>query len=82
VSTRGKQKRRLQNRYYQIVVRGPLDPSWSEWFNGLKLTIGIDKNGMPITRLSGTLPDQGSLRGVLNKLWDLNITLLSMECKN
>jgi len=45
----------------------------------MKLTAGVDKYGNPITRLTGILPDQGALRGVMNKLWDLNLSLLSVE---
>jgi len=69
----------LQAKRYQITVFGKVDPSWSEWFGGLKLTANIDKNGFPITLIEGRLPDQGALQGVLNRLWDLNLTLLSVK---
>ena len=50
--------------YYQIKIKGYLDPCWSESFAGLKLT-HIEGDG---TLLSGTLPDQGALKvgGPLN----------------
>jgi hypothetical protein len=81
MSSEGKGKSRLPAQHYQITVYGRLDPSWSEWFGGMKLTVSVERDGCPITRLTGTLPDQGALRGVLNKLWDLNITLLSVKSR-
>ena len=75
-----KEKRHYRSQHYQITVSGKLDQSWSEWFGNLEVTASIDKDGFPITRLSGVLPDQGALRGVLNKLWDLNLSLLSVKC--
>ncbi len=79
MSTKGKEKSHMLARHYQITVYGKVDQSWSEWFGGLKLTAVVDKDGVPITRLTGTLPDQGALRGILNRLWDLNLTLLSVK---
>ena len=81
MSTKGKDRRNLNGQYYQITVLGELDPSWSEWFNGLEITRTLNENGVEITRLSGSMADQGALRGVMNKLWDLNLTLLSLECR-
>ena len=81
MSTLSKEKRRLQLQHYQITVYGKVDRSWSEWFGGLTLTTIEDQAGTPITQLTGTLPDQGALRGILNRIWDLNLTLLSVSCK-
>mgnify|MGYP001814271837 FL=1 len=80
MSTTGKEKNHLRTRYYQITVYGKVDPSWSEWLAGLTLSMVEGPQGIPLTRLAGALPDQGALRGVLNKLWDLNLTLLSVDC--
>ena len=73
-------KNHLRGHQYQIIVCGILDQSWSEWFGGVTLNIELDQDGMPITRLVASLPDQGALRGILNRLWDLNLTLLSVNC--
>ena len=60
---------------YEIIVKGHLDPHWSDWFEGLALTyLGEGK-----TLLSGSLPDQAALRGLLVKIGDLNLDLLSVR---
>lgn len=82
MSNSSREKSHLQAQNYQITVHGKVDQSWSEWFGGLTLTTSIDQDGTTITRLSGTLSDQGALRGILNSLWDLNLTLLSVKRKN
>ena len=61
--------------FYQIKVRGHLDPSWSEWFEGL--TITHEPNGE--TLLVGPVVDQAALFGLLLKIRDLNLTLLFLQ---
>jgi hypothetical protein len=81
MSSYGGENKHLKVQHYQITVLGMVDPSWSEWFSDLRLIRTVDAHGFSITRLSGVLPDQGALRGVLNRLWDLNLTLLSVRVK-
>lgn len=64
---------------YQIQVQGSVDPRWSDCFTGLTLTAELDAEQMPLTTLTGRVPDQAALRGILNKLWDLNVTLTSVK---
>lgn len=62
--------------YYEIKVKGHLDARWSDWFSGLQLThLAGDE-----TLLSGTLPDQAALHGMLERVRDLNLTLVSVNC--
>jgi hypothetical protein len=61
--------------YYEIVVKGRLDPSWSAWFQGLELS---PRDGDE-TVLSGELPDQAALHGLLERIRDLNLTLISVS---
>jgi hypothetical protein len=58
---------------YQIQVRGKLDASWSDWFSGMTIT---SESG--ITTLTGPVADQAALRGLLSKIWDLNLILISV----
>jgi len=61
---------------YKIRLSGNLDQKWSTWFNGLTVTFNDNSQ---ITTLSGKIPDQAKLRGVLNKLWDLNLEIISLN---
>ena len=65
-------------RIYQIVVQGNLDPSWSDWFSGMTIAFTVGSDGTLTTTLTGTVADQAALRGILSKLWDLNLALLSV----
>ena len=59
---------------YRIEVRGRLDEIWSEWFSGMMIAFEDD-----ITTLTGSVVDQASLRGMLSRVWDLNLTLISVN---
>ena len=60
--------------YCEIKIKGHLDQRWSEWFAGLELThLEGDE-----TLLSGSLPDQAALHGLLERIRDLNLTLISV----
>lgn len=61
---------------YEIRVKGHIDPRWSEWFSDLEIT-ALDGNE---TLLSGALADQAALHGLLNRIRDLNLTLISVHC--
>jgi hypothetical protein len=67
-----------QQEIYTIHLKGRLDPQWSDSFNGFQITV-IDRDP-PVTLLAGPVRDQAVLRGILNKLWDLNLTVLSITC--
>jgi hypothetical protein len=62
---------------YQIKVQGNLDGRWSDWFSGLIVTIEDEGENPPVSTLTGSL-DQAALRGILNKIWDLNLDLISV----
>lgn len=60
---------------YQIKIEGHLNPAWSEWLEGLTLTHEPDGS----TALTGGLTDQADLYGVLIKLRDLGLILISVQ---
>ena len=60
--------------YYQILVRGRLDPLWSDWFDEFVIT---DQAGDSL--LTGSVPDQAALHGVLGRIRDLGLTLVSIQ---
>jgi len=63
---------------YQIKVQGNVDPSWSDWFDGMGVSPASSDEGDDVTTFTGPVGDQATLRGILNHLWDLNLTLLSV----
>ena len=60
---------------FEIRVKGHLDESWSDWLDGLEVKL-LD-NGEMI--LYGHIGDQAALMGILNKLYRLNLALLSVS---
>ena len=62
---------------YRITVEGTLDDRWSDWFSGLAVVAEGGGEGASVTTMTG-LMDQAALRGILNKVWDLNLTLVSV----
>lgn len=60
--------------YYEIRVKGQLDPGWSEWFEDFSVT--PLKEGE--TKISGWVRDQSALHGVLARIRNLNLTLISV----
>ena len=61
--------------FFEIHVKGHLDDSWSDWLEGLEVKL-LD-NGEMI--LYGHIGDQAALMGILNKLYRLNLALLSVS---
>lgn len=61
---------------YQIKVQGRLNQRWSDWLGGVAFSYESEES--LITTLTAEIMDQSALRGILNKLWDLNLTLLSV----
>jgi hypothetical protein len=59
---------------YEIQVKGVLDAHWAEWFEGLDLRAEGET-----TVISGPLPDQAALHGVLAKVRDLGLQLLAVN---
>ena len=66
---------------YEIQVQGWLDESWSDWFDGMSVAPEVSAEGTSIIRLTGTVVDQAALHGLLRKLYDLGLPLLSVTSR-
>ncbi len=62
----------------EIHIRGELDPSWSEWFDGFS----IRQEGTNIAILSGEVIDQTVLYGLIRRLNQLGIELILLSCRD
>lgn len=63
---------------YQIRIQGQLDASWAVWFSGFTITTTNGPDAQPLTTLTGPIADQSALRGALNRVWDLNLIVVSV----
>ena len=64
-----------QRTVYQFRIKGHLSQQWMNWFEGLAISLEEDGN----TLLSGTVIDQAALHGILKKIRDLGMPLLSVN---
>jgi hypothetical protein len=65
---------------FQITVQGQVDTSWSPRLEDMRISQKKTEKGYIITILEGELSDQAALAGVLNTLYELHLTLLSVSC--
>ena len=74
MSTKPKENK-AQAPIYQIEIEGHLSPDWSDWFAGLTITLTDEGN----TLLAGPVLDQAALHGLLRKVRDLGLVLISLN---
>lgn len=67
-----------QPAHFRITVLGHLDDQWADYLRGMTIDNLVDK-GTPVATVTGRLPDQAALLGVLNALYDGRITVLAVE---
>jgi hypothetical protein len=60
---------------YEIKIKGHLDERWANWFEGMTFTLENDGT----TTLTGPITDQAALHGLLNRIRDLGLPLLSVH---
>jgi hypothetical protein len=66
--------------FYEIMIQGQLDPQRSKWFEGMTLSyIENGKSGLACTLITGPVIDQPALHGLLTKIRDLNLILISVR---
>ena len=61
---------------YQVRVKGHLGPEWGDWFEGFAFALQEDGDSL----LSGPIVDQAALHGLLRKVRDLGMPLVSVSC--
>jgi hypothetical protein len=70
-----------QPAFYRIQIQGHLGQHWSESMAGLNISVTRERD-RSVTTLSGEVLDQAALMGVLNGLYGMGYTLLSVECQS
>lgn len=75
VNTPQSQPNSSQPTIYKIRIKGHLDTQWTDWFGGL--TITLEEDGT--TLLTGPVIDQAALHGLLKKVRDLGLPLVSIS---
>lgn len=63
---------------YEIRIQGQLNASWSDWLSGMAVSVEEPPDSRSITVLSGTIIDQAALHGLLARIRDLNLVILSV----
>jgi hypothetical protein len=68
-----------QSSQYRIVIQGDLNSSWLEWFGEGSFDRIYQDRSSRETVIISAIPDQAALRGLVNRMWDLNLTLNSVN---
>ena len=72
--------RRYSPDFYEIKVLGQLDSLWEQWFEGMAFShMENGESGVACTLISGPVTDQSTLHGLLIKIRDLNLKLISVR---
>ena len=74
-ATDGSTRRHHESELHEICVQGHLDDRWADWVEGLAFTHEVDGT----TTLTGPLADQAALHGVLNRMRDLGVPIVSVR---
>jgi hypothetical protein len=64
---------------YEIKVPGRLKEDWSEWFEGMTISVEAGTDCPTITTLTGIVTDEAALQGLLDRLYSLGLRLLSVR---
>jgi hypothetical protein len=64
---------------YEIKVPGRLEEHWSEWLEGMTIEVESKDQGPTITTLIGEVPDQAALQGLINRLYSMGLSLISVN---
>ena len=64
---------------YEIKVPGRLEEHWSEWLEGMTVTVESGDQVPTITTLTGEVSDQAALQGLINRLYSMGLSLISVN---
>jgi hypothetical protein len=64
---------------YQLKVQGRLDERWAHWFDGMTIEYTSADDGSTVTVLTGFVTDQAALYGLISRMRDLGLALLSVD---
>ena len=67
---------------YQIKIQGRHNETWSDWMDDLETNVVLQDQGTTITILTGIVKDQTGLHGLLNRIRDLSVPLISVQFIN
>lgn len=65
---------------YRIQVQGRVASSWSDRLQGMEISQTTSDTGYIVSTLTRELPDQAALAGVLNALFEMHLSVLSVDC--
>jgi hypothetical protein len=64
---------------YEIKVPGRLEEHWSEWLEGMTVQVESGDRGPTVTTLTGEVPDQAALQGLIHRLYSMGLSLISIN---
>lgn len=64
---------------WRIWLEGRVEADWSQWFDLMSMRHERRKDGSWRTLVEGLLSDQAALRGVITRMWDLNMRVISLS---
>ena len=64
---------------YEIKVPGRLEEHWSEWLEGMTVQVESGDQGPTVTTLTGEVRDQAALQGLINRLYSMGLSLISVN---
>lgn len=73
---------RTQSAKYQIKIQGKQLEGWADWMDDLEIFTERVSKGTTLTTITGVVKDQAGLHGLLNRIRDLNIPLISVQFVN
>ncbi len=64
---------------YEVSIRGKLNANWSDWLDQVTITTRSHEDGQSVTILTGCIKDQAALYGLIAKIKNLGLTILSIN---